>query len=232
MGTRNKKTLSSVIKKNTTLISLSLSSCSRASPSWRIQSLRRLDHARCEKVLRAHREPKTDEEREEDVAMSKARVSVEWYFSYVMSNFRWLQNWSCQKVLRPVGRYFLIDCWLANLLTCAKGGNQTSQYFGGKPYDQERVLGCDHASNSEKLGSWHQLNHQCRRNNTINIKTNHQDHIKLPWECKKIPIWGLTQSIICSVPVEIWNWKIHHICWSICLWVNLKDCGCCAWRSI
>ncbi len=66
--------------------------------------------------------------------MSCARVSVEWGFAQIISNFAWLDFKKTQKVWStPIALYYSIAVLFTNCITCARGGNEISELFSCPP---------------------------------------------------------------------------------------------------
>ena len=62
-------------------------------------------------------------------AMSRVRISVEWTFGKILSNFSYLEFKRNNKVLlQPVGKYYLVAALLTNCHTCLYG-SQTSTFL-------------------------------------------------------------------------------------------------------
>jgi hypothetical protein len=73
--------------------------------------------------------------------MSSARVSVEWSFGDILRFWAFLDFKKNLKVfLSPVAKYYLVGTLLTNCLTCERGGNQTSRFFGVVPPSLEEYL--------------------------------------------------------------------------------------------
>lgn len=73
-------------------------------------------------------------------AMSRVRVSVEWTFGKIVTNFSYLDFKKSNKVLlQPIGKYYLVAALLTNCHTCLYG-SQTSTFFGVDPPSLETYL--------------------------------------------------------------------------------------------
>jgi hypothetical protein len=76
-----------------------------------------------------------------NAAMSSVRVSVEWAFGYVQSNWGHVSWVNGQRVLlSPVGLQYRVAVLLSNCLTCLRGGNIISDKFGVNPPTLEEYL--------------------------------------------------------------------------------------------
>ena len=66
-------------------------------------------------------------------AMSRVRVSVEWTFGKIVTNFSYLDFKRINKVLlQPIGKYYLVAALLTNCHTCLYC-SQTSTFFSVNP---------------------------------------------------------------------------------------------------
>ncbi|KAH9124894.1 hypothetical protein AeMF1_004412 [Aphanomyces euteiches] len=73
--------------------------------------------------------------------MSSVRVSVEWSFGDVLRYWAFLDYRKNLKVfLSPVAKLYLTGVLLTNCLTCERGGNPTSLFFGVDPPELEKYL--------------------------------------------------------------------------------------------
>lgn len=69
-----------------------------------------------------------------NTAMSKVRVSVEQAIGHVTQHFSALDFVRCERVGDgEVAKKYLVACFLRNVMTCVRGGNQISQYFSCSP---------------------------------------------------------------------------------------------------
>jgi nuclease HARBI1 len=76
----------------------------------------------------------TWDERQYNTIWSRVRVTVEWAFKDVSTNFPALDFARQQKIgLSPVPSMYRVAVLLTNCRTCLNGKNQTSIYFGLKP---------------------------------------------------------------------------------------------------
>jgi hypothetical protein len=66
--------------------------------------------------------------------MSKLRVTVEWRFKDLVSNFKFLKfKWSLELGKSPVALYYIVGAELTNAKICIQQRSQASQYFGIAP---------------------------------------------------------------------------------------------------
>lgn len=73
--------------------------------------------------------------------MSKARIAVEWGFSQIIVQWSHLDFRASMKIFQePIAQQYINCAFLCNLRCCFYG-NQTSHYFGGKPFSIEEYLG-------------------------------------------------------------------------------------------
>ncbi|CAM9645762.1 unnamed protein product, partial [Heterosigma akashiwo] len=90
-------------------------------------------YALCRWILRPFlRRAANEEQRAWQAEVNKCRISVDWNFGLIATNFPALKQQ--QKVLMsPIARHYLVAAVLTNCLTCLKGGNQASMYFDMRP---------------------------------------------------------------------------------------------------
>jgi len=75
----------------------------------------------------------TPDERAHNLAMARARISVEWGFGGVVSMWAYVDMRRNQKLgLQPLGKIYVVAMLLQNFRTCF-GGSQTSEYFNLQP---------------------------------------------------------------------------------------------------
>lgn len=73
-------------------------------------------------------------------SMSRVRVSVEWTFGKVITNFAYLDFKRGNKLLlQPIGKCYMVAALLTNCHTCLYG-SQTSTFFGMDPPSLEQYL--------------------------------------------------------------------------------------------
>jgi DDE superfamily endonuclease len=73
--------------------------------------------------------------------MSKARIAVEWGFAQIIVQWSHLDFRASMKIFQePIAQQYLNCAFLCNIRCCFYG-NQTSNYFGGKPFSVEEYLG-------------------------------------------------------------------------------------------
>ena len=78
-------------------------------------------------------------EQHHNLAMSRARISVEWGFGGVVSTWAFVDMRRNQKLgLSPLGNVYVVAILLQNFRTCCNG-NQTSEYFGLPPQLEDYV---------------------------------------------------------------------------------------------
>ena len=75
----------------------------------------------------------TDEEEQFNKRMSSVRVTVEWLFGKILSNFAFVDYKKNQKLyLQPVGKYYDVAALLTNCHTCLYG-SEVGEFFGLQP---------------------------------------------------------------------------------------------------
>jgi hypothetical protein len=73
--------------------------------------------------------------------MSKARIAVEWGFAQIILQWSHVDFRASMKIFQePIAQQYLNCAFLCNIRCCFYG-NQTSNYFGGKPFSVEEYLG-------------------------------------------------------------------------------------------
>lgn len=74
-------------------------------------------------------------------AMSRVRVTVEWGFGDINTNWAFLDFKKNMKLfLSPVGKLYMVGSLLTNTLTCVRGDNKTSEFFDCAPPTMEQYL--------------------------------------------------------------------------------------------
>lgn len=83
----------------------------------------------------------TAQEQQFNTDMSQVRQAVEWQFGRILSLWAFLDFKNNLKLyLSPVGKFYMVGALLTNCLTCVRGYNQTSLYFGLRPPTLEEYL--------------------------------------------------------------------------------------------
>jgi hypothetical protein len=73
--------------------------------------------------------------------LSTLRISAEWGFNWVITNFKYLDYEEQQKcLLMPTSLFYCVAVLLANCKTCMMGGNQISSYFDLAPPTLQEYL--------------------------------------------------------------------------------------------
>jgi hypothetical protein len=76
-----------------------------------------------------------------NTAMSSVRVTVEWSFGDIIRYWAFLDFKKNLKVLlSPVAKMYLLGVLFTNCLSCERGTNETSTFFGLRPPSLERYL--------------------------------------------------------------------------------------------
>lgn len=71
---------------------------------------------------------------EENFAMSKIRVAIEWTFGHVLKLFKFLSLKTAQKIFEsPVAKHYVAATLLANYRNCQYGDSVSPEYFDCQP---------------------------------------------------------------------------------------------------